>query len=181
MKIIDRKKDLVKLQFGEYVSLGKVESELKICPFVENMCIYGDSYQNHIVALIIPNRIALKELTKSLGLDPSTPFDELCQDKLINKTILNDIQLLGKKLGLHKSEIPAKIKLCKEEWTPASGLVTAALKIRRKQIKDFYQEQINQMYTEINSDINKNIPNGNKNNNNSTKITSNGTNGKKLN
>ena len=27
MKIIDRKKDLVKLQFGEYVSLGKVRLE----------------------------------------------------------------------------------------------------------------------------------------------------------
>ena len=30
IKIIDRKKDLVKLQFGEYVSLGKVESMLKV-------------------------------------------------------------------------------------------------------------------------------------------------------
>ena len=30
IKIVDRKKDLVKLQFGEYVSLGKVESMLKV-------------------------------------------------------------------------------------------------------------------------------------------------------
>ena len=34
MRIIDRKKDLVKLQFGEYVSLGKVEAVLKGCPVV---------------------------------------------------------------------------------------------------------------------------------------------------
>merc|ERR1712020_385088 len=32
LKIIDRKKDLVKLQMGEYVSLGKVESCLRVSP-----------------------------------------------------------------------------------------------------------------------------------------------------
>ena len=42
---MDRKKDLVKLQLGEYVSLGKVEAQLKTHPLVENICVYGDSYQ----------------------------------------------------------------------------------------------------------------------------------------
>ena len=41
-KLIDRKKDLVKLQLGEYVSLGKVEALLKTCSLVENICVYGD-------------------------------------------------------------------------------------------------------------------------------------------
>ena len=44
-RLIDRKKDLVKLQLGEYVSLGKVEAQLKTHPLVENICVYGDSYQ----------------------------------------------------------------------------------------------------------------------------------------
>uniref|UniRef100_A0A3Q4GMH9 long-chain-fatty-acid--CoA ligase n=1 Tax=Neolamprologus brichardi TaxID=32507 RepID=A0A3Q4GMH9_NEOBR len=37
LKIIDRKKDLVKLQAGEYVSLGKVEAMLKNCPLIDNI------------------------------------------------------------------------------------------------------------------------------------------------
>lgn len=53
-KIIDRKKDLVKLQVGEYVSLGKVESELKTCPYVDNICVYGDATKQFCVALVVP-------------------------------------------------------------------------------------------------------------------------------
>lgn len=40
----DRKKDLVKLQAGEYVSLGKVEAILKNCPYVDNICAYANRY-----------------------------------------------------------------------------------------------------------------------------------------
>ena len=56
LKIIDRKKDLVKLQFGEYVSLGKVEAALKTCPVVENVCIYGEATKSYCVALLVPDR-----------------------------------------------------------------------------------------------------------------------------
>lgn len=130
------------------------------------MCVYGDSYQNHIVALIIPNRVTLKELAKLLSLQ-DIPFVDLCENKKITQHILEDIQSLGKRLGLHKSEIPAAIKLCSEEWTPASGLVTAALKIRRKQVQQFYQVQIDKMYQQIN-DVTKSLSksNGNPSNNN---------------
>lgn len=40
--ILDRKKDLVKLQAGEYVSLGKVESALKNCSLIDNICAYAN-------------------------------------------------------------------------------------------------------------------------------------------
>ena len=67
IKITDRKKDLVKLQYGEYVSLGKVESVLKTCALVENICIYGDSTKSFVVALVCPDKINLERLAASLG------------------------------------------------------------------------------------------------------------------
>ena len=41
----DRKKDLVKLQHGEYVSLAKIETALITCPIVENICVYACGLQ----------------------------------------------------------------------------------------------------------------------------------------
>merc|ERR1712059_106423 len=105
VKMIDRKKDLVKLQLGEYVSLGKVESQLKTHPLVENICVYGDSYKSHTVAVMVPIRNTLE-----------------------------------------KFEIPRMVTLAPEAWTPESGLVTAAFKIKRQVIKTFFQSDIDQMY-----------------------------------
>jgi hypothetical protein len=33
---------------------GKVEAQLKTHPLVENICVYGDSFQNHTVAIMVP-------------------------------------------------------------------------------------------------------------------------------
>merc|ERR1719192_1616642 len=79
LRIIDRKKDLVKLQLGEYVSLGKVESQLKTHPLVENICVYGDSYQPYTVAVMVP---AKDQIEKFAGkMDPNyrgKTMEELC-------------------------------------------------------------------------------------------------------
>ena len=80
LRIIDRKKDLVKLQFGEYVSLGKVESVLKTCPLVENICIYGDSARSYVVAIVCPDRLNFDRLARKLGKN-SLEFSEQCKDK----------------------------------------------------------------------------------------------------
>ncbi|EEB18314.1 Long-chain-fatty-acid--CoA ligase, putative [Pediculus humanus corporis] len=141
-KIIDRKKDLVKLQAGEYVSLGKVEAELKTCPLVENICIYGDSSKHFTVALVVPNPSQLRQLAGN----PNATFEELCQDVKMEKAVLNELEKHAKKCKLEKFEVPAAVKLCAEVWSPDMGLVTAAFKLKRKDIQERYQHEINRMY-----------------------------------
>lgn len=53
---------------------------------------------------------------------------------------------VGKDAKLDKFEIPAKIKLMAEPWTPESGLVTAALKIKREQIKSKFKDDLQKLY-----------------------------------
>ncbi|KAF9410414.1 hypothetical protein HW555_010495 [Spodoptera exigua] len=145
IKIIDRKKDLVKLQAGEYVSLGKVEAELKTCPIVENICVYGDSSKCYTVALLVPHPLHLAELAARLGL-PDMDFDALCQNPTVEKAVVKELADHARKCGLEKFEVPAAVKLVTEVWSPDMGLVTAAFKIKRKDIQERYKEDIKRMY-----------------------------------
>ena len=48
--------------------------------------------------------------------------------------------------SLEKFEIPVKIRLSPEPWTPETGLVTDAFKLKRKELKTHYQADIERMY-----------------------------------
>lgn len=148
IKIIDRKKDLVKLQFGEYISLGKVEAELKTCPLVENICVYGNSFQTYLVAIVAPSRKPLQALAERMGKGHMS-FPELCRDRMVAEAVAKTLREHGIKSKLQRTEIPTKVKLCTEEWLPEGGLVTAAFKLRRKVIQDRYQLDIDEMYGEL--------------------------------
>ncbi|CAH1286121.1 unnamed protein product [Diabrotica balteata] len=145
MKIIDRKKDLVKLQAGEYVSLGKIESQLSTCPLIDNICVYANPTKTYCIALIVANQEKLKTLA-SAKFQVDKTFEELCEDKNITKDVCLEIKDHGKKAKLEKFEIPEKIKLVKETWTPDTGLVTATLKLKRKAIEQYYKPVIDEMY-----------------------------------
>uniref|UniRef100_L7LZC3 long-chain-fatty-acid--CoA ligase n=1 Tax=Rhipicephalus pulchellus TaxID=72859 RepID=L7LZC3_RHIPC len=150
LKIVDRKKDLVKLQFGEYISLGRVESVLKTCTLVDNLFVYGNSLHTYLVALVAPNLKQLQRIARRLGRDEdfvaNATVKDLCQDAQVAKAAEEAILEYARGSGLLKTEVPGKVKLCSEEWKPDTGLVTATYKIRRKPLQTFYQRDIDAMY-----------------------------------
>jgi long-chain acyl-CoA synthetase len=145
VKIIDRRKDLIKLAHGEYVSLGKVEAEIKTSSLVDNICVYADPEKTYVVALVSPNEKNLVELALSIGIEEN--FKDLCENSKITLKLEEVFREILRNCGFAKYEIPKRITLCKEIWTPDSGLVTAAFKIRRKQIQERYQDDITRMYS----------------------------------
>lgn len=66
--IIDRKKDLVKLQAGEYVSLVKVELALSQSIYVENVCVYADPREDFTICFVCPKLSTLRKLGAELNL-----------------------------------------------------------------------------------------------------------------
>uniref|UniRef100_A0AAR2IUB7 long-chain-fatty-acid--CoA ligase n=1 Tax=Pygocentrus nattereri TaxID=42514 RepID=A0AAR2IUB7_PYGNA len=144
LKIIDRKKDLVKLQAGEYVSLGKVESALKNCPLIDNICAYANSDESYVIGFVVPNQKQLLALAKQKEVRGS--WEELCNHPDMEKEVLRIITEAAIPAKLERFEIPKKIRLSAEPWTPETGLVTDAFKLKRKELKTHYQEDIERMY-----------------------------------
>jgi len=145
IRIIDRKKDLVKLQGGEYVSLGKVESLLKLHSGVDNVCLYADPTRTHSVAFIIPTDVWINDAVARLN-KRNMQREEACLDKDLVDDMTKSIFQHGLKQRLQKFEIPSAICLVAEPWTPESGLITAAFKLKRKAIENAYKDDIVELY-----------------------------------
>ncbi|NP_001090679.1 long-chain-fatty-acid--CoA ligase 3 [Xenopus tropicalis] len=144
LKIIDRKKDLVKLQAGEYVSLGKVEAALKNLPIVDNICAYANSDQSYVIGFVVPNQKELLKLAEKKGAQGC--WESLCNNSVMEREVLKVLAESPAAATLEKFEVPVKIRLVSEPWTPETGLVTDAFKLKRKELKSHYQEDIERMY-----------------------------------
>ncbi|KGL73695.1 Long-chain-fatty-acid--CoA ligase 4 [Tinamus guttatus] len=144
LQIIDRKKDLVKLQAGEYVSLGKVEAALKNCPLIDNICAYAKSDQSYVISFVVPNQKKLTALAEQKGITGT--WVDICNNPTMEAEILREIKEVANKMKLERFEIPIKVRLSPEPWTPETGLVTDAFKLKRKELKNHYLNDIERMY-----------------------------------
>ncbi|KAJ3671432.1 hypothetical protein LUZ60_007511 [Juncus effusus] len=146
LEIIDRKKDIVKLQHGEYVSLGKVEAALSVSPYVDNIMVHADPFHSYCVALVVAAHPALQNWAQNKGIQ-FTDFADLCKNPETVKEVQSSLVKAAKDAKLEKFEIPAKIELLHETWTLETGLVTAALKLKREVIRKAFAETLANLYT----------------------------------
>jgi len=144
LQIIDRKKDLVKLQMGEYVALSKVENVLKSSKFTALPMAYALSSMSYVVALICPNQKPLETLAAELGI--TGDWTALCSNDKIAAAVLEDVQAEAKRAKLAKHETPTKVILISELWTPENDMLTAVQKLKRRQIAEKHKVEIDAVY-----------------------------------
>ncbi|XP_068644005.1 long chain acyl-CoA synthetase 8 isoform X2 [Aristolochia californica] len=145
LEIIDRKKDIVKLQHGEYISLGKVEAALASSNYVDNVMVYADPLHSYCVALVVPVFKAIESWAHSNGIEYKDVAD-LCEKNETLHEVQQSLLKAAKVAKLDKFETPAKIKLMSDPWTPESGFVTAALKLKREQLKTKFKDELRMLY-----------------------------------
>eukprot|EP01134_Creolimax_fragrantissima_P006852 CFRG6852T1 len=143
LQIIDRKKDLVKLQQGEYVSLGKVESMLKAATYIDNMMVYADPFHSYCIAVVTVLPPGLNAWAEKNSIKKE--WTDLVKDPKVVAEVLASLQKEAKANKLAKFETPQKICVSADPWLPEGGLVTASLKLQRNKLKEHYKKEIEEL------------------------------------
>ncbi|EGC37677.1 hypothetical protein DICPUDRAFT_46346 [Dictyostelium purpureum] len=147
LSIIDRKKNIFKLSQGEYVAVEKIESVICKSEYVAQVCVYGDSQKSCLIAIVHPHPESCEEWAKSNK--SSTGAKQVCENKEFTKAILDDITKTCKKAGLFGFEIPKAIHLTSEAFSTDNNLLTPSFKVKRPEVKKFFQKEINEIYSKL--------------------------------
>jgi len=147
LRIIDRKKDLVKLQMGEYVALSKVENAMKQSTYVEQALCYALSSKSTIVALIVPAIKPLRAWAEANGLpESSTSWAALCANEAAVAEVKASVQKACKACKLSGFETPVAFALVNDPWTPENDCLTAAMKMKRQDITKRHKKELDAIY-----------------------------------
>ncbi|XP_064829474.1 long-chain-fatty-acid--CoA ligase 1-like [Oncorhynchus masou masou] len=147
LRIVDRKKHIFKLAQGEYIAPEKIENIYTRSDAVAQVFVHGDSLQACLVAIIVPDPDFLPGWAKKRGLEGS--YGDLCNNMDVKKAILEDILKLGKDSGLKSFEQVKDITLFTEMFSIQNGLLTPTLKAKRAELRNYFREQIDKLYSKI--------------------------------
>jgi long-chain acyl-CoA synthetase len=107
---------------------------------VSNICVHAIPEATQPIAIIVPHEVHLRAaLTDE---DAHAPLATLCASAKVKALVLRECNAAGKKSGFKSIEMLQAVVLTPDEWTPESGLVTAAQKIQRKNIGQRFDAEI---------------------------------------
>lgn len=115
---------------------------------MENLVIHANSYCDYLTAIVLPNAANIRKLAESMQ-KSTKRLEDLYEDTDIRRAVVDELNRLGTENFLLPIEVPQKVKLVTEQWTPQNGFLTELMKIRRRPIYDFYKESLEAMYAGV--------------------------------
>ena len=142
LKITDRKKNIFKTSSGQYIYPQKIEEILRAHDVVDQCMIVGFQ-RPYVVALIVPDFVALKSWCKEHSIHWTAELYMIENDRV--KTYFSEvISEINDQLKTH--EKIQGLLLLSVEWSVESGEYTPTLKVKRKVILEKYEKSINTVY-----------------------------------
>ncbi|KAJ6439526.1 AMP-binding enzyme [Purpureocillium lavendulum] len=154
-KIIDRKKNVLKLSQGEYISPERIENVYTGSTNVVAMAyVHGDPKESTLVAIfgIDPENFppfASKVLKREVPAGDAAAVKKAAQDPKVRKAFLKILDDIGRSHKFNSFEKVRNVYLDIEPFTIENELLTPTLKLKRPQTAKAFRAQIDQMYDEI--------------------------------
>jgi long-chain acyl-CoA synthetase len=136
VKITGRKKELMKTSGGKYIAPAKLEGALKTLPIVQEAVTVADT-RNYVTALIALDPEELEEWAKQQGTEPDP------QSEAVKAAVQAHVDECNEKLAKYET---VKYFRIVEPMTVDNGLLTASLKVKRKEVYDRFGDVIDEMY-----------------------------------
>jgi len=146
LKIIDRKKNIFKLAQGEYVAAEKIENCLMQSTLIGQCFVYGDSFQNFLVAVVVPDEEVVKSWASSADPPLRGSFSDICRSEPLTDAVMADVRKISAATQLQGFEVVRNVFCTPEPFTVENGLVTPTFKLKRKQLKEYFERDITRMY-----------------------------------
>jgi len=151
LKIVDRKKNIIKLAQGEYVALEKCEQVLSKCPLVGQIWIYARSTSNFLICVVVPQDKPLQAAAAELGVkgggSMSTP--ELCAIPELSAHVTKELNKVARANGLKGFEIPRGVYLCPIAFSVDDDLLTPSFKLKRPQLLEHFKSEVDTLYRRL--------------------------------
>ena len=150
MKIVDRVKNIFKLQQGEYVSPEKIENIYSNCKYIEQIFIHGNSLKSYLVCIVYPKMDDIINFFISKGIKDISKqnYKNYLENEDLKNEIINVMDKFGREKNLVGFELPKKIHLVKEPFSIQNQIMTPTMKLRRHFAKKFFEKEINKLYEE---------------------------------
>jgi long-chain acyl-CoA synthetase len=128
--IVDRKKNVLKLAQGEYISPERIENVyLAACGWLASAYVHGDSHQSSLVAIfgVAPDlfpQFASKVLGEKIADGDLARLKEVLSNKKLEKAVLKELDRAGKKNKFNSYERVKAVRLFVDPFTIENQLLT---------------------------------------------------------
>jgi len=141
--ITDRKKEIFKLSNGKFVAPQPIENKIKESVFIDQVMVVGEN-EKFASALLVPDSKYLKEWCASKNLSTGSSLKEWISQPEVMAVFNEEISKINQSLS--DWERISRFKIVPDEWSPATGELSASLKLKRRVVESKYPDLLDAIY-----------------------------------